>query len=324
LKNNIELIDSFERKLQIKLHFDIQAEKLNKLDRNSQPSTGTESNKTTIEPIKIASSWYPPKPNSDISAFCNRLKFEVKNISNRHKNTPNISRNEMKALHRLRNNKEIIIKPADKGGGIVIMNKTDYVEKVFTHLQSNSTYIHVSVTEESIKKNELMLKYRTLINELKPFLTKKQSNWLYDVNNDPGIIYGLPKIHKNGTPIRPIISQCHSLTNKLHTYLQQLLKIGESQISNLIKDTTDFLNKIKKYDDQIANETLLVTLDVESLYTSIPLDLGIELIIEHYTKTLSCWRNFEIDIKPIPPVLLGKILDFTLRNCPGFISNGLW
>jgi hypothetical protein len=89
----------------------------------------------------------------------------------------------------------------------------------------------------------------------------------------------------------------------------------------LIKDTTDFLNKIKKYDDQIANETLLVTLDVVSLYTNIPLDLGIELIIEHYTKTLNCWRNFEIDIKPIPPPLLGKILDFTLRNCY-FTFNG--
>ena len=224
-----------------------------------------------------------------------------------------------KALTRLRNNKDITIKAADKAGGGVVMNTMDYQEKMLNHLNSNSTYI--KITEESLKQNELATKYQLLVNDLKPFLTKKQFNWLIDIRNDPGIMYGLPKIHKTGIPIRPIISQCSSLTNKLHTYIQQLLKIGETQIPNLIKDTTDFLNKIKKYNDVITKDTILVTLDVESLYTNIPLDLGIEFIVEHYSETLTCWKNFDIDIKPIPPYLLKKILEFTLKNCY-FTFNG--
>ena len=220
---------------------------------------------TKIEPIKINSTWNPPKPNPNVSSFCNILKYEIKNIERKYKNTPNISKNEMKALNRIRNNKDIVIKPADKTGGILVMNKIDYEEKIQTHLNSNSTYIKVA--EDTLINENLVPKYHALINELRPFLTKKQFNWLMDINNEPGIIYGLPKIHKPGNPIRPIISQCNSLTKKLHTYivLQQLLKIGEAQIPNLIKDTTDFLNKLNKYSNQITEETILVTLDVEAL-----------------------------------------------------------
>lgn len=43
--------------------------------------------------------------------------------------------------------------------------------------------------------------------------------------------------------------------------------IEKEHSPNLIKDTTDFLNKIENYRNQILEETILVTLDVESLYS---------------------------------------------------------
>jgi Reverse transcriptase (RNA-dependent DNA polymerase) len=227
-------------------------------------------------------------------------------------NSSNISKNESIALYNLRNTKNIVIKAADKGGGIVILNKEDYVNKIITHLNDSA---YLKVPEHTFYEDPLKSKYQTLIFELKPFLSNKQFNWLCHVNNEPGILYGLPKIHKKDTPIRPIISQSNCLTYKLHKYIQQLLKIGELQIPNLIKDTTDFLNKIKLYNDLIKPNTFLVTLDVESLYTNIPLDLGIEYIIEHYSNTLKFWEFFNIDIKPIPPTLLKKVLEFTLKSC---------
>ena len=60
---------------------------------------------------------------------------------------------------------------------------------------------------------------------------------------------------------------------------------------------------------------------LKPLYTNIPIDLGIEFITEHYLETLKFWKNYTIDIKPIPPSLLKKILEFTLRNC-FFTFNG--
>lgn len=320
-EENMELIDNFERKLQIKLFFDKNAERGNKIKTQDGllDNNDNKDNKTKIENIKISTNWYPPNPNTAVNTFCNKLKYEIKHIYQKHKNIPNINKSELIALNKLRNNKEILLKAADKGGGIVVMNTKDYEEKMITHLESNSTYL--KTTEELFLQEDLLTKYKLLIIELKPYLSKKQFHWISDVKNELGIIYGLPKIHKAGNPLRPIISQCNSLTNKLHTYLQQVLKIGEAQIPNLIKDSTDFLNKLKKQNHRIKNDTILVTLDVESLYTNIPLESGIDWIVEHYTKTLKDWKRYVIDIKPIPAALLKRILEFTLRNCY-FTFNG--
>ena len=40
----------------------------------------------------------------------------------------------------------------------------------------------------------------------------------------PPHIYGLPKIHKEGTPIRPIVAFCNSPLSALHKQLSEILK----------------------------------------------------------------------------------------------------
>ena len=49
-------------------------------------------------------------------------------------------------------------------------------------------------------------------------------------------------------------------------------------ISSYVKDTTDFINKIEKI--TLPEGSILVTMDVSSLYTNIPNDEGIESIRE--------------------------------------------
>ena len=39
----------------------------------------------------------------------------------------NLKKEEWQVITTLRNNKDIVIKPADKGGNIFIMNKQDYL-----------------------------------------------------------------------------------------------------------------------------------------------------------------------------------------------------
>ena len=52
----------------------------------------------------------------------------------------NLSHGERQTLLDLRNNKSIVIKPADKGGAIVILNRTDYITKDESHLSDTITY----------------------------------------------------------------------------------------------------------------------------------------------------------------------------------------
>ena len=53
---------------------------------------------------------------------------ETKRKNNR-KFKRNLKKEEWTAITTLRKNKDIVIKPDDKGGNIVIMNKQDYLEE---------------------------------------------------------------------------------------------------------------------------------------------------------------------------------------------------
>ena len=56
------------------------------------------------------------------------------------KTFPNLRNEEKKALKELRNNKDVTIKPADKGGAVVVLNTTDYVSKCTRQLSDTSYY----------------------------------------------------------------------------------------------------------------------------------------------------------------------------------------
>ena len=64
---------------------------------------------------------------------------EIKRKNNR-KFKRNLKKEEWKAITTLRNNKDIVIKPADKGGNIVIMNKQDYLQEGLKQLSKRSHY----------------------------------------------------------------------------------------------------------------------------------------------------------------------------------------
>jgi hypothetical protein len=62
----------------------------------------------------------------------------------------NLTQDEYKAITTLRKNTEIIIKPADKGGSVVILNKADYIAKA--NRQLGNTTIYKSITTDQTNK----------------------------------------------------------------------------------------------------------------------------------------------------------------------------
>ena len=89
-----------------------------------------------------------------------------------------------------------------------------------------------------------------------------------------GTFFLQPKIHKEGIPGRPIISGIDHPTEKISQFLDHHLQPHVENIPSYVKDTTDYLNKTSSED--LPSETILVTLDVTSLYTNIPHADGIE------------------------------------------------
>ena len=98
--------------------------------------------------------------------------------------------------------------------------------------------------------------------------------------------YILPKIHKNKDPPpgRPIVSGIGSLLEPLSQFVDCFLRPLVRKTPTFLRDTTDVLKLLAStpYD---PTENLLVSFDVESLYTSIPQNTSLEIIEETLTAT---------------------------------------
>ena len=108
------------------------------------------------------------------------------------------------------------------------------------------------------------------------------AKWLSLTPDPPRIpvFYTLTKIHKP-TPVgRPIISGCDGPTERISAFVDHLIQPIAQKQASYLKDTTDFLNFIEK--TKLPKSTILVSMDVTSLYTNIPQEEGITTVCEAY------------------------------------------
>lgn len=84
------------------------------------------------------------------------------------------------------------------------------------------------------------------------------------------MFYTLPKIHKSlaQPPGRPIISGFNSVLEPFAKYVGHFLSPAVLKIRSYIKDTADFIQKAEGA--LVTQETVLLKMDIEALYTSIP------------------------------------------------------
>ena len=82
--------------------------------------------------------------------------------------------------------------------------------------------------------------------------------------------YMLPKIHKEGTPGRPIVSTCNCPTLLISEQLETILSPLVTRLPTYIKDTNDAIRTFKQF-EFAGQHRHLFTMDVTALYTSIPI-----------------------------------------------------
>ena len=121
-----------------------------------------------------------------------------------------------------------------------------------------------------------------------------------------GKLYLLPKIHKrlHNVPGRPVISNCGTPTEKASEFLDYHLKPIMQRGKSYIKDSGDFINKIKSLQN-FPEGAILVTVDVIGLYPSIPHKSGLKAL----RKALDNREN-----KQIPTENLLKMAEFVFKN----------
>ncbi|XP_072016901.1 uncharacterized protein [Amphiura filiformis] len=268
----------FYRRLRLKAHFHSQ-------NQNDDDDTDDESNDSTdIQPVssyldtlqKVKSNFTPKEGQLPVLDFfidkcendINKLDFKQ---SHRRRNT---TVEEDKALKSLHNNPDIVIKPADKGGAIVVWRKDLYLEEAERQLSDNSTYqqLDSDITEDHQELAKETIDELVNSNELPDAAT-------YLINPLPRTskFYLLPKIHKVGTPGRPIVSACNCPTERIAQYLDEILRPIVESLPTYVRDSPHalrILNELDIHDERL----LLFTMDVKSLYTCIPHDEGLRAL----------------------------------------------
>ena len=193
--------------------------------------------------------------------------------------------NILKKLHR--ENSLVICKP-DKGRGVVILNKSDYIDKMENIISDTSKFSKITTMDPF----KLSLKYELKIND---FLRKLKSNKtidnltyksLYCSGTSLGTMYGLPKIHKENAPLRPILAAYNSPSYRIAKFLVPLLKPLTTN-HYTIKNSYDFQKSISNI--TLPQNSFLTSYDVTSLFTMIPLQETIDIIC---SKVFSNTNNF--------------------------------
>jgi hypothetical protein len=125
----------------------------------------------------------------------------------------------------------------------------------------------------------IVLKHEDKVNRFLSKLYKNNSinKSTYDElrlsSSRPGTLYGLPKVHKPGTPLRPILSAIGTCGYKLAKYLIPMLStLTTNEYS--IKDSFSFVEEICKMKN---NNYVMASFDIKSLFTNIPLDETIKI-----------------------------------------------
>lgn len=226
---------------------------------------------------------WTPKPGREkyLDMYIKAVQGDIlQAFGTRRSGPPNLTRKERNALGSLGKRTDIVIKPADKGGGIVILDKDDYIQegnrqlnnpKFYKKLSSNPTAEHRSIIGKTLTK---------LTDEGE--LPLRVSKALTPKNASAGRFYMLPKIHKENYPGRPIVSGIGTLTEPISDYIDSLIKHIPPKHPSYIRDTNHFLRELSNI--TFPHGAFLVTLDVVSLYTNIPHDDGIQAMIGAYEK----------------------------------------
>lgn len=287
----------FERRLQLFLHF------------ANTPTTDVYPPQRRA--FESNPDWWPKRLNPFITDLC----YKLKRLVFRYVRKPvrrNLTPAEIKALRDLKLNPNIVIKKADKGGGIAIFDRDKYEMQIHSMLEDVNTYTPVERDDSFKVKSDADKILQNLFDQT--FLNAKQLRHLTKFTPVAPTFYGIPKIHKLNCPLRPIVSQIHGPTSGISLLVDKLLFVAEQSIPFLLQDTTAYLKFIDSHKN-VSSNTFLVTMDVTSLYTNIPHEEGIQLVADFYAETLPLWENYKTEILPIPVHTLKVLIEFILKNC---------
>ena len=264
------------------------------------------------------SNFTPPKNReTNLDSYLDLVNSDTLKLlkTNNDEDWHNLTESQRQALEKLRKNKDLTIKSADKGGALTVMDTSGYNEAIVDMLGDKRFYKEVEEDLNPVFERDVDKIVSTM--QCLGYVSIQEAEYLAPRNSRTPDFYGLPKVHKKFKdipPFRPIVSGCDSccekISNLVDFHLQPLTRLNESYV----KDTTDFVRKIK--DVGCDESAILVSADVSALYTVIDHEEGVEACCERLDD------RSEDEKRKMPTEYIKELLYTILKsNCFKFLDK---
>ncbi|CAJ0940523.1 unnamed protein product [Ranitomeya imitator] len=196
--------------------------------------------------LKLRSNFSPPKSCAPVETFITLINKEVTNFCKQIVRgdfmfRSNLGQTERMALKTLMEDRDIVIKAADKGGAIVIMDHAFYRSEILSQLANRDVYQPLTNNPTPSIRNKIMI----LLDEALStgIIDKKTKEFLTNEYPIIPVFYVLPKIHKNleRPPGRPIVASTDSILSPFCHPKAVKRSIPQSQferVRRIVSDST--------------------------------------------------------------------------------------
>ena len=259
----------------------------------------------------------PPTANKDIEHTFGIVKREIMKLYSdfRPKGKSKEDQGQILALRGIKARDDIVVKRSDKSKSLVVMEKHMYIEKVNEHLRDGSVYELVTTRGEDLEKEVC-----AFLGKWKKDFPKKLLEAVTPRHTSLPTFYGLPKVHKQGIPLRPVVAACDGPLTSLSVVIERVLNQLLEFVPGHLKNTADALQRIKDSFPDLGcpKNTIVVTMDVRALYPSIPIKEGVEavreLLSEHVDDVDMFGLTKEVVISGLELILSNNVFTFDDRT----------
>ena len=125
-------------------------------------------------------------------------------------------------------------------------------------------------------------------------------------HKQPPRIYGLPKIHKPNTPLKPIVSY-DTFAYDLSAYLANILSPLKGKTDYSVINSTHFVSTISH--EKVHDNEVMVSFDVESLFTNVPIEGAVQTTLRKLENDSDLSNHTNLT-----PTQIADLLNFVLRS----------
>ena len=207
----------------------------------------------------------------------------------------NFLKEELAALASLSKNKDILTQKSDKDNSVAIVDKETYIKRMENLLSDQRKFKRVTLKNDAFlnfvvnQEKRIDIIFKNLVDSNSRSREMRIS--IKPVGTRPGTMYGLCKVRKQEVdgcpPFRPILSALQTPTYSLAKFLVPILDtLTKNEYT--VKDSFHFAEEICKQGLSLS----MGSLDVDSLFTNVPLDETTDICINHLFENTDTVEGF--------------------------------